>query len=235
MTMTQNGNLARMAIVCCALATAMLCGRTAVAQNLLGNPSFETPNASGGDVPNAPGAPWVGFGDPNNRFTTDDVFRTGSQSLKTFGPFFPGGGNGGTQKVAAVPGQQFVGEIYAQNFSADRIQGNNFGVYKIEFLDASMNLAAGGLAGVDIFESNPINAATPVDMWTLLGVGTAPAPAGTAFAQAVIVGVQAGPQVVGGAIFWDDASLVLVPEPTSMGLGSLALISLGYLRRRISS
>jgi hypothetical protein len=40
----------------------------------------------------------------------------------------------------------------------------------------------------------------------LLGVGTAPAPAGTAFAQAVLVKVDMdGAQ--GGSIFWDDARL----------------------------
>ena len=62
--------------------------------------------------------------------------------------------------------------------------------------------------GIDVFESNQINAATPFDTWTLLGVGTAPAPAGTAWARAVIVKVAVD-GFNGGSIFWDDASLRL--------------------------
>ncbi len=84
----------------------------------------------------------------------------------------------------------------------------------------NFQLAAGGIFGVDVFESNQISGATPLDVWTLLGVGTAPAPANTAYAQAVIVKVDVdGAQ--GGSIFWDDARLFIddpVPvEPSSWG------------------
>jgi len=79
--------------------------------------------------------------------------------------------------------------------------------HKIEFLNANFEFAAGGVFGVDIFESNPINGATPLDEWTLLGVGTAPAPENTAYARAVIVKVDVDGEQ-GGSIFWDDASLV---------------------------
>jgi len=101
-----------------------------------------------------------------------DLHRSGTQCLKTFGPFVQGGGSGGTQALPAAPGETWVGEIYALNSSTDPIDNVDFGVYKIEFRDASGQLAAGGLFGVDIFESNPINATTPQDTWTLLGVGT---------------------------------------------------------------
>jgi hypothetical protein len=108
--------------------------------------------------------------------------------------------------LAALPGQTWVAEIYALNSSADPIDNVDFGVIKIEFLDAGLNLAAGGVAGVDIFESPQINASTPQDQWTLLGVGTAPAPANTAYANFVIVKVDVdGGQ--GGSLFWDDAVL----------------------------
>ncbi len=165
------------------------------------NPGFESPDASGGDVPGTDN--WNTF---NDVYTTATFAHSGSQCLKTFGPFNPGGGSGGVQALPAAPGETWVGEIYAMNASSDPLDDVDFGVYKIEFRDASGQLAAGGLFGVDIFESNPINATMPQDVWTLLGVGTAPAPDGTAFAQAVIVKVDVdGAQ--GGSIFWDDATL----------------------------
>jgi hypothetical protein len=192
----------------------------------LANPGFESPDASGGDVGGTDD--WGTF---NQVFTTAAVSRSGSQSLKTFGPFSPGGGTGAVQALPAAPGQTWVGEIWALNASFDPLDAVDFGVYKIEFLDAGFNLAAGGLAGVDVFESNQINGATPKDEWTLLGVGTAPAPANTAYAQAVLVKVDLD-GTGGGSIFWDDASLV-VPEPTSLALlGLAAMILVGFRRLR---
>jgi hypothetical protein len=190
---------------------AMGCVATAVLVLLMGAPggasaqllngSFELPSAAGGDVPGT--ANWSTF---NQAFTTATTAHFGSQCLKTFGPFVMAGGTGGVQALPASPGQTWVGEVWALNWTADPIDNVDFGVYKIEFLNASMQLAAGGLAGVDIFESNAISAATPPDVWTMLGVGTAPAPAGTAYARAVIVKVDMdGAQ--GGSIFWDDASM----------------------------
>lgn len=192
-----------------ALATLLLAGIAGGAPAQLLNPSFESPDASGGDVPGT--ANWDTF---NFVYTTATVSYTGSQCLKTFGPFVPGGGSGGTQMRPALPGQIWTGQIRALNWSADPLDSVDFGVYKIEFLNASLQLAAGGLAGVDIFESNPINATLPPDTWTLLGVGTAPAPAGTVWARAVIVKVDVdGAQ--GGSIFWDTAALLQPVESVS--------------------
>ncbi len=192
-----------------ALAILLLAGIAGGAPAQLLNPSFESPDASGGDVPGT--ANWDTF---NFVYTTATVSYTGNQCLKTFGPFLPGGGSGGTQLRPALPGQIWTGQIRALNWSADPLDSVDFGVYKIEFLNASLQLAAGGLAGVDIFESNPINAALPPDTWTLLGVGTAPAPVGTVWARAVIVKVDVdGAQ--GGSIFWDTAALLQPVESVS--------------------
>ncbi|MEL7473817.1 MAG: PEP-CTERM sorting domain-containing protein [Planctomycetota bacterium] len=205
----------------------------ASAQNLLGNGSFETPDASGGDVPGAP-APWLGFNDPNTQFTTQAEAFDGVQSLKTFGPFdFIGGGTGMVQQVPAIAGETYTGEIQALQQSGDALQGGNFGVFKLEFLDASGQFVAGlgqpagtPLAGFNVFESNAFDASSPLDAWTQLGVGGV-APAGTATVQAVIVQVQLGDGAggfTGGAIFW-DAATVTVPAPASaalLGLGGLA-------------
>jgi hypothetical protein len=198
-----------------AFVTALLAlAATGPASAQLLNGSFEFPDASGGDVPGT--ADWGSF---NFVFTTAAVSHTGSQSLKTFGPFGPGGGSGATQRLPASPGQTWVGQCWALNASFDALDAVDFGVYKIEFLDAAGNLAAGGLFGVDVFESNQINGTAPLDQWQLLGVGTAPAPPNTAFAQAVIVKVDVD-GANGGSIFWDDASLstpTVAVEQTTFG------------------
>jgi hypothetical protein len=202
--MTMRNFIASAAVAFSAL---FLLGMAGPASAQLLNPGFESPDASGGDVPGT--QDWITF---NNVFTTAGAFRSGTQSLKTFGPFVPGGGSGAVQALPAQPGDTWVGEIYALNASFDPIDNVDFGVYKIEFLDVNFELAAGGIFGVDFFESNQINGTTPLDVWTLLGVGTAPAPANTAWAQAVIVKVDIdGAQ--GGSIFWDDASLGIEVTP----------------------
>ncbi|MEM6330053.1 MAG: PEP-CTERM sorting domain-containing protein [Planctomycetota bacterium] len=200
------------------------------------NGSFEAPDASGGDVSNGPAAPWVGFGDPNVRFTTATESFDGDQSLKTFGPFgFIGDGAGGLQSAPATPGTVYVGEIYALQQSADALQGGNFGVYKLEFLDAGGGFVGGSpILGFNVFESNPFNAMSPLDEWTLLGVGGL-APAGTASVQAVIVQVQLGDAtggIVGGAIFWDAATVIAIPEPSSFALAACGLAGVVARRRR---
>jgi hypothetical protein len=188
------------------MALAMTSG---VASAQLANGGFESPDATGGDVGCSDS--WGCF---NNVFTTSAVFRSGIQGLKTFGPFAPGGGSGAVQALPAAEGDTWVGEIYAMNAALDPVDDVDFGVYKIEFLDAGGLLVdCGGGAGVpvagcNVFESNALDASAPLDEWQLLGVGTAPAPAGTALAQAVIVKVDIdGAQ--GGSIFWDDASLAI--------------------------
>ena len=185
------------------------------------NSSFEAQDATVMDVPLTTN--WNTFGNgvfvvnPANGGNSPTAF-AGVNSVKTFAFGFAGAGAGATQTVAASAGQTWVGEIYAQNFSGDPLDSVDFGVYKIEFLDAGLNFVAGGIAGIDVFESNMITGATPQDTWTLLGVGTAPAPVGTAFARAVFVGVNLDDAGTAGVVFWDKASLSAIPEPGSLAL-----------------
>jgi hypothetical protein len=181
------------------------------------NPGFELPNASGGDQYGS--ANWGAF---NDAYTTAAVTpHSGTQALKVFGPFFQFGGAGVVQGgFAASPGQVWDASAFLRNDSADPIQGSNFAVVKVEFLNA-------GNAVIGAFESPHFTAANPQNVWTPLSAQGI-APAGTTTAQIVLVHVQLNNPVTGGSVFFDDASLV--PEPATAAL--TALSGLGLLCRR---
>lgn len=181
--------------------------RPASAQNVLANPGFEEPEASGGDVPDA-ALGWAPFGDPYTRWVTRQAPpQSGLQCLKMFGPWNQWGGTGMSQTFPAAPGETWVAEIWSLNFSADPISPGNFCVIKILFLDAGGVDPPGGvwLAGVNVFEQRVADSTSPLDLWQLFGVGSAPAPDGTAFAQLLIVEVQGNNPPLGGSVFLDDA------------------------------
>ncbi len=206
-----NNRLLTALLVTCLMS---LSAASVKADNELANAGFETPDASFGDTADA-GAPWDDFGAPETRFTTSTIARTDNQSLKTFGPFdFIGAGTGATQQIPAEENSPYQAEIYAQHITGDALDGGNFGVFKIEFLDANMDFVGGlgepagtPLVGFNVFESEPINSDTPLDTWTALDASGF-SPAGTEFVRAVLVQVQLGDgqdNFTGGAIYWDDA------------------------------
>jgi hypothetical protein len=189
--------------------------------NVLLNPGFESPNASGGDVYGSTN--WGAF---NDAWTTANVTpHSGSQALKVFGPFFQFGGAGAVQGTFATsPGQTWEASAYLRNDSTDPMQGTNFAVVKMEFLNSS-NAVIGSA------ESTHFDATFPQNVWTLETVqGTAPA--GTTSAQIVLVHVQLNNPVTGGSVFFDDASFSVVPEPASLGLIGAAVGSLALRRRK---
>jgi hypothetical protein len=184
------------------------------------NPGFEAPDASGGDVYGS--ANWGAF---NNAFTTISVpAHSGAQSLKVYGPFFQFGGSGVVQGgFAANPGETWEASAYLRNDSSDPMQGTNFAVVKMEFLNAVNNV-------IGFAESTQFNASnSTANTWELRSIQGV-APAGTTSAQIVLVHVQLNDPVTGGSVFFDDAAFALVPEPASLGL--LAMGGLLSLRRR---
>lgn len=192
-----------------------------IAPGALLNPGFESPDASGGDQ--YASTNWFGF---NDAYTTVNVTpNSGLQALKIFGPFFQYGGAGVVQPgFAASPGETWEASAYALNSSADPIQGSNFAVVKMEFLDA-------GNSVIGAFESPQVNASTPQNTWTLRSV-QGMAPAGTVAAQIVLVHVQMNAPVTGGVVFFDDASFAVVPEPTSVAAAVIGFAGLVLRRRR---
>ena len=223
-----------------AASVSLLVASSAFAANELENGSFESPNADP-EVPDA-GAPWDNFGAGGTRFTTNAKAFDGDQSLKTFGPFdFIGGGTGAQQQVPGRENAPYDASIWARHNCDDALQGLNFGVYKTEFLDANKMLVGGlgeppgtPLEGFNVFTSAPIDAASPCDEWIELTAGGV-SPPGTAFARSVLVQVQGGDgagNFVGGAVFWDDAFLMQVPEPTSMTLVGFSGLAVLLMRRK---
>ena len=206
--------------VAAALLSLVGIGSTASAV-VLTNPGFDADDASGADVSGASG--WGMF---NSAFTTNDVSPHSSpNTLKIFGPFFQGGGAGVVQGgFAASPGEIWSASAFLRDDTSDAMQGANFAVVKVEFLNAAS-------AVIGAFESPHFTAAAPDNTWVPEeAIGTAPA--GTTTAQIVLVHVQLNTPVTGGSVFFDDAAFGLVPEPTSLAVLGIGSAALAMRRRR---
>lgn len=201
-------------------------GVTSAQANLLANPSFESPDASGGDV-SGPPTGWSGF---NFNATTAVVTALdGTQTLKQFGPFNPFfDASGVLQSFPVVPGEIVTLSANGRNDSSDPISGGgvgdpgNFAVVKLEWFDGG-----GSPIGTPV-ETLVVDKSSPADVWlpgTVVGV----APAGAASVNTLLLHVSDG-TFLGGSVFWDDASVTITPEPASLSL--LGLGGALLLRRR---
>ena len=200
----------------------------------LANASFESPDASGGDVPGA-GAPWNSF---NANFTTSNLInnnppgsffnpdaKSGTQLLKQFGV-----DAGSFQDLAASPGEEWTASAWAQSWAGD--PNNNTGLLQIFFRDATTNLCDPG--GFNPCNQAVFDTSQPLDTWVQL-MTSATAPAGTTTARIQLILVPDATTPAGGALFWDDASLEVsaVPVPAAVWLFGSGLLGLvGVARRR---
>lgn len=196
--------------------------------NMLAAPGFEpdegAPDASGGDVQTtnvAPGNPWIGY----NVWTgfgyyTAATAHSGDQAGKTFST------NGGLYQLFNVnPGEVYKGSAWFLNSTevnggADVLSGDFFVDVRLIFKDSN------GTDLATIVSPTVITAASPQNTWIQLTVqGEAPAGATQLQYMLKITGTAGG-----GALYADDASLELIPEPASLAL--LGLGGLMALRRR---
>jgi len=206
----------------------------ASAVNLLGNPSFETPDI----FPPAPpdqygaGAPWTSFG--GGIFTIVNAgagvsapAQDGDQSLKTFG----GCCSGAYQQFPANPGETWNGGAWLLNPSSDLMVGGQVGAVNIEWIQAD---AVTQSTIIPFISNGTFTAASPVDTWTLQTI-TGIAPADAAFARFVVITGDFLPGGPGGAPFFDNAFLEVIPEPASVTLAVFGLLGvLGTRRRTVS-
>jgi hypothetical protein len=212
--------------------------------NLLTNGTFETPDATGGDVPGAPD--WSTFetvftnatDGPNFGPVSHDV--GGTQSLKMYGPFVPGGAAGASQNVPGTAGLTYNLDAWVMNWIGDPF--GNLGILQLNFLDAGGNSIAGsgaevtvdpfGTADVDL---SVIQDGAEISDWTGLSL-SAVAPAGTAEVQAFLLHIQTGdPCCAGGSLFWDDVSLTEAAPPVSgADISAYATLSFGINTTAVS-
>jgi hypothetical protein len=180
---------------------------TAVSSNLLIDPSFENQTEAAGGI-----GGWQLF----NRASFDAIqvlAQEGDVGLKVFGPFSgSAGASGAYQNVAALPGQQFEGSVFAQAPSFDPIKTKqNFTTITMQFCDAanavigSVNFSPGtNQTETPIYDGRDANMIQ--DEWVKYTVNGV-APAGTAYARLNLFFIQLTPNE-GGAVWFDNASLV---------------------------
>ena len=193
---------------------------TPAGPNLLTNESFESPDASGGDV--ACSDSWNCF---NANFTSSNLFTpgggfvnptalSGTQVLKQYGT-----DAGAFQDVAANPGDTVDAQVFAMNWNGDNF--NNIFLLQIFALDSGGNNISGGFtplaqvsAGSDAIAGGTFDyvlsgtdGGNDFD-WTQMDV-SAVMPAGTASARIQLIHILEASTPNGGAIFLDDASLTV--------------------------
>ena len=191
--------------------------------NLLTNVGFESPDASGGDVPGT--VDWDHF---ETVFTNSALSTSsgpvshdagGTQSLKMFGPFSGTGSAAGAFQGAGpvTAGTQYELSAWVMNWIGDPF--GNLGILQLSFWDGANgtgNQLGGNLeTTVDPFGTSDIDLCTiqdgaDVSDWTRITVSGV-APAGAVSAKAFLLHIQTGdPCCSGGSLFWDDVGLAQV-------------------------
>ncbi len=230
---TKTTSISRLALsVASSVATVLvLCGQAAGSlPNLLVNGSFEDPTQATGGI-----GGWRLF---NNAFYTgaEVAPQDGSLSLKAYGPFHGFiDASGAYQNVPAAPGQRFLGSAWAHAPSGDPIKGrNNLILLSLQFCDAD-NMIVGkvgsspGTNQVDTVLYDGLDPSIVQDQWRQSFV-TSTAPAGTAYVRLNFFFIQFSGQP--GAVFFDNATLSQVPEPSAGSLLASVGCVLGAAQRR---
>jgi hypothetical protein len=202
-----------------ACVVALSAGIPAQAQGLLTDPGFE----SGGVA-----SPWSTF---NGGAFSQTFAHSGTWSMQDngHGGF---GVPGSFQILATVGGSAYDLSGFGLTPTTPGT-GTTFGALQITFFSGpngtGSNLGTVATTPGNAQVSNQINANSPTGVWIPLDTGTAIAPAGAQSLEAFTIVVDQN----AANVYFDDISLVAVPEPSSFalaGLGALGLLAV--LRRR---
>jgi hypothetical protein len=138
------------------------------------------------------------------------------------------------QTFSASAGQEF--NLSGYMFAPTTIAGASFGLFKIEFRDAAntilqpASVSIGGSAAGPYFgaESTPfLNSGSTPNQW-VFSQAQAVAPANTVWVSFYALNVNQ----VDNLMYFDDIAASVVPEPSALAFGGLALASLVVFRRR---
>lgn len=186
--------------------------------NVLANPSFELPALAGGDISGSPGWDVYGGGHFTLASNIGVPAHEGTQVMKTFGF------SGLFQTFPVNAGESVSASAWMLNWSNDAVQPTNtvaFAQLLVIYLDSSSTQVGSTLVG-SFMQPVPT-----VDVWINQTIDSI-APAG---ATQVRFQLNTGnPQ--GGAIMYDDASLIITPAPGATGLLAAAGILASRRRRR---
>ena len=191
--------------------------------NLLTNAGFEDAGLTAGDTFGAPN--WTAFGGGTYTVHTSMLGAVGAHSgdhaFKQFGAT-----SGIFQQVAVNAGDEVNAGAFLLNYSGDPMGGGQVAAVNIEWIQAD----GSSHSAITPFISNgETTAASAQDVWTLQTV-TGVAPDDAAFARLTLITGNFLEGGTGGAPFYDDAFLEVVPEPSSLAL--IALGGLAMLQRR---
>ncbi len=122
------------------------------------------------------------------------------------------------QDLAATEGQTWELDCFVANYSGDPLATNNTAEMRIEFYDPNDNLLGTPAVATILTVSDPI------DTWIDVTPLSAVAPAGTAYARAVLAYVApVAPAGNCGAAFIEDVTFEVTDGPPSFNLGDFSL------------